>query len=245
MKYLVFIILTSLLLAGPALASAQIKFSQVPSPATPRTPAPGATTPSVPPPTAPPSSAPPGSAPVRSAVTPGADKTPPVRNPALDIGHYTIGPEDVLQISVWKNEALTRTVPVRPDGMISLPLLDDIQAAGLTPLQLRDQLSKKLTEFMPAPEVTVIVNDVKSFKVSIIGEVARPGRLELRSWTTVLDVLAQSGGFTQFANRSKIVILRPSGKTMERIPFNYNKVIVAGGEQENFYLQPNDIVLVP
>ncbi len=236
MKFYVFILM-SLLAIGPGVAAAQIKFSESPTPA----PAPSKAAPSVP---APAVSAPAPSAQARGAATPGADKTPP-RNPALDIGQYMIGPEDVLQISVWKNDALTRTVPVRPDGMISLPLLDDIQAAGLTPLQLRDQLTKKLTEFMPAPEVTVIVNDVKSFKVSIIGEVAKPGRLELKSWTTVLDVLAQAGGFNQFANRSKIVILRPNGKAMERIPFNYNKVIVTGGEQENFYLQPNDIVLVP
>jgi polysaccharide export outer membrane protein len=158
---------------------------------------------------------------------------------------YVIGPEDVLQIIVWKNEQLTRTVPVRPDGFISLPLMDDIKAAGLTTPQLREVLVKRLSEFMPSPEVSVVVLDVRSFKVSVIGEVARPGRFELKSWTTVLDALAQAGGFTQFANRSRIVILRPNGRKMERIAFNYNKVITAGGEDENFYLQPNDIILVP
>jgi polysaccharide export outer membrane protein len=158
---------------------------------------------------------------------------------------YLIGPEDVLQIVVWKNEALTRTVPVRPDGAISLPLLHDVQAAGLTALQLRDTIAKKLGEFMPAPEVSVIVTDVRSFKVSVMGEVAKPGRYELRSKTTVLDIVAQSGGFTQFAARSKIVVLRPNGKKIERMAFNYNRVIASGGEDENFYLQPNDIVLVP
>ncbi len=158
---------------------------------------------------------------------------------------YVIGPEDVLQIIVWKNEQLTRTVPVRPDGFISLPLMDDIKAAGLTTPQLREVLVKRLSEFMPSPEVSVVVVDVRSFKVSVIGEVARPGRFELKSWTTVLDALAQAGGFTQFANRSRIVILRPNGRKIERIAFNYNKVITAGGEDENFYLQPNDIILVP
>lgn len=158
---------------------------------------------------------------------------------------YVIGPEDVLQIIVWKNDQLSRTVPVRPDGFISLPLMDDIKAAGLTTPQLRDVLVKRLSEFMPSPEVSVVVTDVRSFKVSVIGEVARPGRFELKSWTTVLDALAQAGGFTQFANRSRIVILRPNGRKMERIAFNYNKVITAGGEDENFYLQPNDIILVP
>jgi polysaccharide export outer membrane protein len=162
-----------------------------------------------------------------------------------DAPTYVIGPEDVLQIIVWKNEQLTRTVPVRPDGFISLPLMDDIKAAGLTTPQLREVLVKRLAEFMPSPEVSVVVIDVRSFKVSVIGEVVRPGRFELKSWTTVLDALAQAGGFTQFANRSRIVILRPNGRKMERIAFNYNKVITAGGEDENFYLQPNDIILVP
>jgi len=133
-------------------------------------------------------------------------------------------------------------VPVRPDGKISLPLLNDVQAAGLTTLELREVLTKKLAEYMPSPEVSVIVTDVRSFKVSVIGEVARPGRYELKSWTTVLDVLALAGGFTQFAARSRIVILQPDGKTMKRIPFNYNKI---AGEQENFYLRNGDIVLVP
>ena len=155
---------------------------------------------------------------------------------------YRIGPEDVLQISVWKNDAMSRAVPVRPDGKISLPLLNDVQAAGLTALELREVLTKKLAEYMPSPEVSVIVTDVRSFKVSVIGEVARPGRYELKSWTTVLDVLALAGGFTQFAARSRIVILQPDGKAMKRIPFNYNKI---AGEQENFYLRNGDIVLVP
>ena len=155
---------------------------------------------------------------------------------------YRIGPEDMLQVSVWKNDALTRTVPVRPDGKISLPLVNDVQAAGLTALELREDLARKLTEYIPSPEVSVIVSDVRSFKVSVMGEVARPGRFELKSWTTVLDVLALAGGFTQFATRSRIVILRPERTTMKRIPFNYNKL---AGEQENFYLRNGDIVLVP
>jgi polysaccharide export outer membrane protein len=155
---------------------------------------------------------------------------------------YRIGPEDVLQISVWKNEPMSRTVPVRPDGKISLPLLNDVQAADLTALDLREVLTQKLAEYIPNPEVSVIVSDVRSFKVSVMGEVARPGRFELKSWTTVLDVLALAGGFTQYATRSRIVILHPEGATMKKIPFNYNKI---AGEQENFYLRNGDIVLVP
>jgi polysaccharide export outer membrane protein len=180
----------------------------------------------------------------KTAATPPA-KAPAPQGPSVSPEQYKIGPEDLLGISVWKNDAMSRTVPVRPDGMISLPLLDDVQAAGLTPMQLRDVIIKKLTEYMPAPEVSVIVTEVRSFKVSVMGEVARPGRYELRSITTMLDVLAQAGGFNQFANRSRIVILRPNGKGMTRIPFNYNKVITSGGEDENFYLQAGDIVLVP
>jgi polysaccharide export outer membrane protein len=171
-------------------------------------------------------------------------ETPKAKS-GIDPASYVIGPEDVLSIVVWKNETLTRTMPVRPDGLISLPLLHDVQAAGLTPVQLRDHISQKLTEFMPAPEVSVIVTDVKSFKVSVMGEVVRPGRFELKSQTTVLDIVALAGGFTPFASRTKIVILRSDGKKMVRIPFNYNRVIATGGEDENFFLQPNDILLVP
>jgi polysaccharide biosynthesis/export protein len=158
------------------------------------------------------------------------------------LGDYRIGPEDVLQISVWKNDALTRTVQVRPDGKISLPLLNDVQAAGFTPLELRKVLTQKLMDYEPSAEVSVIVSEVRSFKVSVIGEVTKSGRYDLKSWATVLDVLALAGGFTQFAAPSRIVILRPDGTTMKRIPFNYNKL---AGEQENFYLRNGDIVLVP
>ncbi len=159
------------------------------------------------------------------------------------VERYRIGAEDVLHISVWKNEAMSRTVPVRPDGKISLPLVNDVTAAGLTPLELRDVLTKKLTEYIPNPEVSVIVTEVRSFKVSVIGEVTKPARLELKGATTVLDALALAGGFTQFASRQRIVVLRADGKSMKRVPFNYSKVIAA--EQENFYLEPGDIVLVP
>ena len=173
------------------------------------------------------------------AQVPASDRSAPVtaRNTVAEA--YRLGPEDVLQISVWKNEALSRMVTVRPDGKISLPLLNDVQASGLTALELRDVLATKFAEYIPNPEVSVIVSEVRSFKVSVIGEVTRPGRFELKSSATVLDALALAGGFTQFASRSRIVILHPDGK---RIPFNFNKL---AGEQENFYLRNGDIVLVP
>jgi polysaccharide export outer membrane protein len=163
----------------------------------------------------------------------------------LALEEYRIGPEDVLAVSVWKNEPMSRTVPVRPDGMISLPLLDDVRAAGLTPMQLRDLLAQKLAEYVPSPSVSVIVNEVRSFKVSVLGEVQRPARYELKSRTTVLDVLALAGGFNQFAARTRIIIIRHDGDKRQRLQFNYNKVIGGGADEENYYLQPNDIVLVP
>jgi polysaccharide export outer membrane protein len=172
-----------------------------------------------------------------------------------DLGDYRIGPEDVLRISVWNNEAMSATVPVRPDGRISLPLLNDVQAAGLTAAELREVLAKRLVEYMPIPEVSVIVMTINSFKVSILGEVTRPGRYDLRSRTTVLDALALAGGLGPFAAKSRIVILRPEGNSMKRIPFNYNKLVGDGlldrlmnfgaDEQENLYLRNGDIILVP
>lgn len=158
---------------------------------------------------------------------------------------YVIGPEDVLEIDVWNNTAISRTVPVRPDGKISLPLLNDVQAAGLTPMQLQAVLSKKLVEFIPTPQVSVIVREVNSFKVSVLGEVKKPGRYELKSRTTVLDLLAMAEGFTEFASRGRIIILRRDGAKTERIPFNYNAVVSADGKARNLVLEPGDIVLVP
>ena len=178
------------------------------------------------------------------AGTPAA-ATPVGPTGSVDPNEYRIGPEDMLQISVWKNEALSRTVPVRPDGKVTLPLLNDIDAAGYTPMQFRDLLVQKLSEYMPSPEVSVIVIDPRSFKVSVMGEVPKPGRYELRSRTTILDMIALAGGLNQFASRTKIFVLRPDGAVQKRLPFNYNKAVSAGGEQENFYLQAGDIVVVP
>jgi polysaccharide export outer membrane protein len=158
---------------------------------------------------------------------------------------YRIGPEDVLEISVWRNEAISRSVPVRPDGKISLPLVNEVQAAGFTPAELRTHLAKLLSEFIPAPEVSIIVREVNNFKVFVIGEVARPGRYQLKSATSVLEVIAMVGGLTQFASRSRLFVLRTDGGGQKRIPFNYNKAVSAEGEQENFQLQPGDMLVVP
>ena len=159
---------------------------------------------------------------------------------------YVIGPEDVLQVSVWKNETLSRVVPVRPDGKISLPLLHDIQASGLTAMQLRDKISKALGEFMPNPEVSVIVTDVRSFRVSVMGEVQRPGVLLLRSNTTIMEAIAMAGGFRDFASPSKIVVVRKNGNGQtEKIPFNYNRAIKTGENEENISLKTGDVIVVP
>jgi len=159
-------------------------------------------------------------------------------------GDYQIGPEDVLDISVWKNQELSRKVPVRPDGKISLPLVNDIQAAGLTPSELRQQLAAKLAEFVPTPEVSVVVAEVQSYKVAVVGAVKTPGRFTLRSPATVLECLALAQGFTEFSNKERIVVLRANGASTTRIPFNYRKV-ADGNEQENFLIKPGDIIVVP
>src|SRR5207245_1072171 len=123
--------------------------------------------------------------------------------------------------------------------------LNDVQAAGLTPMQLRDVLEKKLAEYMPTPEVSVIVKEVHSFKVSVLGEVKKAGQYELKSRTTVLDIIALAGGFTEFAARSRIVILRPDGTAVKRVPFNYNKAVVQEAQPQEMFLQPGDVVVVP
>jgi polysaccharide biosynthesis/export protein len=157
---------------------------------------------------------------------------------------YQIGPEDVLDISVWKNPELSRKVPVRPDGKVSLPLVNDIQAAGLTPGELRQQLTTRLAEFVPTPEVAVIVQEVQSLKVAVVGAVKTPGRFMLRSPATVLECIALAQGLTEFASRERIVVLRQNGSTTTRIPFNYRKVS-EGSDQDNFFVKAGDIIVVP
>jgi polysaccharide export outer membrane protein len=176
---------------------------------------------------------------------PEARATALANSNALDTAvEYQIGPEDVLDISVWKNPELSRTVPVRPDGKVSLPLLNDFRAAGLTPSDLREQLGARLSDFVPTPEVSVIVREVHSRKIAVVGAVKTAGRYELKSPMTVLEAIALAQGFTDFAARDRIVVLRQSGGTTTRIPFNYRK-IADGMEQENFFVRPGDIVVVP
>jgi polysaccharide export outer membrane protein len=156
---------------------------------------------------------------------------------------YKIGVDDVLDIAVWNNTTVSRTVPVRPDGKISLPLLNEVQAAGLTPSQLRTSLMSKLVEYMPTPEVSVIVREVHSNKISVLGEVRRAGRFEISQRATVLDAVALAGGFNDFARRTKLVIVRQEASGTKRIPINYNRIVA--DEDDNVILQPGDIVVVP
>lgn len=170
--------------------------------------------------------------------------------PAADAAEpYVIGPEDVVEIAVWSNTDLSRTVPVRPDGKISLPLLHDVQAGGLTPMQLREALTTSLEKFVAEPVVSVIVREVHSFKVTVIGEVKTPGRYEVRSRTTVLDVLAVAGGLSQYAARGRITILRREGDAVRQLSFDFEKVTgktgPGGAVQPNFCVRPGDIVVVP
>lgn len=175
------------------------------------------------------------------APTPAAPTAPVVEPPG---DAFRIGPEDVLDVQVWKNPELSRVVPVRPDGMISLPLVNDIRAAGLTPIELRQQVTQRLSEFIPSPEVSVIVREVHSVKVAVLGAVRMPGHYEVNSTATVLELIARAQGLTEFADRGRIVVLRQNGKATKRIPFNYRKV-AEGSEQDNFVVQPGDIIVVP
>ena len=168
------------------------------------------------------------------------DNPPPARY------EYLIGPADVIEISVWQNKEISRTVPVRPDGKISLPVLNDVQAAGLTPIALQQILTKALAPYIQTPEVSVIVREVHSFNVSVIGHVKTPGRHELTGRVTVLDMLAMAGGLTDYADRGRIVILRREGDATKQIPFAYDKLTPGNGSkgQVNFFVQPDDIILV-
>jgi polysaccharide export outer membrane protein len=166
-------------------------------------------------------------------------------SPPPDSFDYVIGVEDVIQISVWKNPDLSVTVPVRPDGKISLPLIDDMQAAGVTPLQLKEDLTRRWKSFLSAPEVSVIIKEVNSFKVFVVGQVAKPGQLLLRGPTRLLQALSLAGGFTNFADSSNIVILSDGGGHEVRREVNYHKVVSGKRPEDNVLLRRGDTVVVP
>jgi len=176
---------------------------------------------------------------------PAADTTPP-RVGDVQPASFIIGVEDVLTINVWREPEISRVVPVRPDGMISLPLVGEIKAKGLTPVQLQDQISTALKKLMADPQVTVIVSEVRSLTFNVVGQVFKPGYYPLTRRMTVLDAIALSGGFEPFAKQKKVYVLRTgaNGKQV-RLPFNYKDVIKGKRPDENIELQPRDTVVVP
>ena len=164
---------------------------------------------------------------------------------AADSDSYIIGPEDVLYIYVWKEENLSRTVPVRMDGMISIPLVDDVKAAGMTPLQLKEYLLAKFREYVETPDVTVIVQEANSYKVYVQGEVKKPGVYKLRSETSLIQLIVMAEGFTDWADRKKITIIRKEGGKETRIRANYKKIIEGDEGAKDIILKSGDIVIIP
>ncbi len=159
---------------------------------------------------------------------------------------YVIGADDVLAINVWKEPDLSRSAPVRPDGKVTLPLIGDILASGNTPKQLQANIEKDLEKFISKPVVTVIVQEAKSHKFNIVGEVQKPGTYLLSGPMTVLDGIAQAGGFREWAKMKDIYVLRTSAKgPREKLPFNYKRVIKGANTGQNVQLQTGDTIVVP
>lgn len=159
---------------------------------------------------------------------------------------FVIGADDVLAVNVWKEPEISRAIPVRSDGKISLPLVGELQASGQTPRQLEQEIATKLQSYISEPEVTVIVQEIKSQRFNILGQVVRPGSYLLTNTMTVLDAIALSGGFRDFAKQKSIYVLREKpDRTEERIPFNYKDVIKGKNPEQNVKLDPRDTVVVP
>jgi polysaccharide biosynthesis/export protein len=157
---------------------------------------------------------------------------------------YVIGADDTLHISVWKEPDLSATLPVRPDGKISMPLLDDVAAAGLTPMQLSASIRDKLKKYIADPRVTVVVTAMNSRRIFVTGEVTHSGAMPLLPNMTMLQALA-TAGFTQFANLKGIYLLRTQNGRQEKLPFNYKQVVKGDHPEENIMLKPGDTIVVP
>ncbi len=159
---------------------------------------------------------------------------------------YVIGPDDVLAVNVWKENEISQEVPVRPDGKVSLPLIGDVQASGLTPLALQQSIRAKLASYLVNPTVAVMVREARSHRFNVVGEVQHPGSYVLGQPLTVLDALATAGGFRDFAKTGSIYVLRLHGDgTHERLAFNYKQVILGRNLGQNIPLRPGDTVVVP
>jgi polysaccharide export outer membrane protein len=157
---------------------------------------------------------------------------------------YVIGPEDALHIAVWREADLTASLPVRPDGKISLPLLDDVQASGLTPKQLADSITEKLKKYIADPRVTVVVTQINSKRIFINGEVLHPGPMPMLPNMTVLQALS-SAGLNQFAKIKGIYVLRVENSKQQKLPVNYKKLLKGEQIEQNYLLQPGDTIVVP
>jgi polysaccharide export outer membrane protein len=176
-----------------------------------------------------------------SANTPTSTSALPVPSVSSQL---ILGPADIIRINVWKNIDLTQTVTIGPDGFISLPLLGDVHVAGMTANQLAQELKSKLASYVVSAPVTVSVVDIRSRQVFMTGQVGKPGGYPLIAPITVLQLIAQAGGLTTFANRKDIVVLRNVGGSVQRLKFNYNNA-VHGDPKQNISLQPGDTVIVP
>ncbi len=160
--------------------------------------------------------------------------------------HFVIGNDDVLSVNVWKEPDVSRSVPVRSDGKISLPLVGEVQATGRTPLKLEQEIAAKLKNFIGEPEVTVIVQQINSQKFNILGQIARPGSYPIANASTVLDAIAVAGGFRDFAKRKSIYVLRQNADgSQARLPFNYKEVVKGTNPAQNIKLQARDTIVVP
>lgn len=157
---------------------------------------------------------------------------------------YQVGEGDLLRINVWKESEISQSVAVRPDGNISLPLVNEVRVAGLTPRQIQELITEKLKSVLTNPQVTVTVTEVRSKMVYITGEVGRPGAYPVMAPTNVLQLIARAGGLTQFANRKDIYILR-AGESASHVRFNYKEVVKGKNSEQNITLQPGDTVVVP
>ena len=158
---------------------------------------------------------------------------------------YILGAEDVIEVLVWKEDAFSRVVIIRPDGKISLPVIGDVKAAGLTTEELTEKITEKLKGFIDNPTVTVIVAQINSMKIYIQGEVARPGLYQLKSNTTVLQAISLAGGFSEWAKKDKIIIVREGNGKSSRIPVNYKKIIWGKDISQSLILERGDTIIVP
>jgi polysaccharide export outer membrane protein len=211
------VILMAMLLAKPAAGVAQL----------------------MPPPSAAPAAA---DKPTVPAATDASQKS--AKADSSDIAHYIIGPEDNLQITVWKEPTLSGTVPVRPDGRISLVLLGDLQAAGMTPMQLAADITERLKKYVQDPSVSVVVMAVNSQRIFIIGEVGHVGAIAMTAGMSPLQAIAAAGGLSPFANSKRIYILRGTGAKQQKIPFNYKQAL-KGDSKQDVSLEPGDTIVVP